>query len=166
MHFGMPTLIETKSIEDCAALCSELELNFIELNMCFPQYQKLNVPLLKNIAKQYNIYYTIHLDEKLSPCDFNGRVSDAYIATTLDAITAAKQLNIPILNMHLQEGVLVTLPEKKVHLFEAYEEHYLQKLSNFRDKCEEAIGAAEIKICIENTNGYQHSFLKNRWIYC
>lgn len=160
MHFGMPTLIETKSIEDCASLCSKLGLNFIELNMSFPDYQKLNVPILKEIANQYNIYYTIHLDEKLSPCDFNDRVAEAYIATTLDAISVAKQLDVPILNIHLQEGVYVTLPDKKVHLFDAYCDTYFQKLVDFRNKCEEAIGSASIKICIENTNGYYHSFLK------
>lgn len=32
MQFGMPTLVETKSLEDCAALCRELQLSFIELN--------------------------------------------------------------------------------------------------------------------------------------
>ena len=160
MHFGMPTLIELNTIEECAALCSKLGLNFIELNMCFPQYQNLNVSLLKEMSQKYGIYYTIHLDENLSPCDFNDRVSNAYIETTLYAISVAKQLNIPILNMHLQEGVLVTLPYKRVHLFDAYEDVYLQKLMNFRNKCEEAIGSADIKICIENTNGYHHSFLK------
>lgn len=35
MQLGMPTLIEMKSIEACAALCRELGLDFIELNMNF-----------------------------------------------------------------------------------------------------------------------------------
>ena len=33
---GMPTLIETETLEECAALCRELELDFIELNMNLP----------------------------------------------------------------------------------------------------------------------------------
>jgi sugar phosphate isomerase/epimerase len=37
---GMPTLIETNSIESCVKLCKELGLDFIELNMNLPQYQK------------------------------------------------------------------------------------------------------------------------------
>jgi len=37
MQYGMPTLIETNSIEECAALCKELHLDFIELNMNLPQ---------------------------------------------------------------------------------------------------------------------------------
>ena len=37
LTLGMPSLIETKSIEECAALCSALGLQFIELNLNFPQ---------------------------------------------------------------------------------------------------------------------------------
>ena len=39
MQFGMPTLIENRSLEDNVALCRELGLQFIELNMNFPEYQ-------------------------------------------------------------------------------------------------------------------------------
>lgn len=33
IDMGMPTLIELPEIEDCAALCSKLGLQFVELNM-------------------------------------------------------------------------------------------------------------------------------------
>ena len=39
IQFGMPTLIENKTLEDNINLCSSLGLNFIELNMNFPEYQ-------------------------------------------------------------------------------------------------------------------------------
>ena len=39
LQFGMPTLIENRTLEDNAALCSSLGLRFIELNMNFPEYQ-------------------------------------------------------------------------------------------------------------------------------
>lgn len=39
LEFGMPTLIENKTIEDNIALCKELGLSFIELSMNFPEYQ-------------------------------------------------------------------------------------------------------------------------------
>lgn len=37
--FGMPTLVENKTLEDNISLCRELGLSFIELNMNFPEYQ-------------------------------------------------------------------------------------------------------------------------------
>ena len=39
MQYGMPTLIENHTLEENAALCEELGLKFIELNMNFPEYQ-------------------------------------------------------------------------------------------------------------------------------
>ena len=39
MEFGMPFLMETDTLEECARLCSQLGLGFIELNMNFPQCQ-------------------------------------------------------------------------------------------------------------------------------
>ena len=77
LEFGMPTLMELPELEDCARLCNELGLRFVELNMCLPQYQidKIDPERLNRIADKYGIYYTIHLDETISPCDFNPRVA-------------------------------------------------------------------------------------------
>ena len=75
MDFGMSTLIELKSLEACATLCEELDLQFIELNMNLPEYQadRIDTGAFNEIAWRYGIYYTIHLDENLNPCDFNER---------------------------------------------------------------------------------------------
>src|SRR5665647_586578 len=100
MEFGMPTLIETETLKECAELCKELGLQFIELNMDLPQYQvgKINISEFLDIADKYDIYYTIHLDENLNPCDFNERVVAAYIETVLQTIEIAKQLAVSVLN--------------------------------------------------------------------
>ena len=156
-NYGMPTLIETKTLEDCAKLCTELGLDFIELNMNLPQYQlpKIDVEYFKSIANKYGVYYTIHLDENLNISDFNTYVADAYIKTVADTIEIAKQLDIKVLNMHMAKGVYFTLPDRKVLLFSEYKEQYLKSIIDFRDMCENAIGENDIKICIENCDGYE-----------
>ncbi len=138
MSFGMPTLIETRTLEECAKLCAELGLDFIELNMNLPQYQldKIDVEYFKSIADKYGIYYTIHLDENLNVCDFNSYVAEAYIKTVADTIEIAKQLDIKVLNMHMAKGVYFTLPNRKVLLFSEYKEQYLKSIIDFRDMCE------------------------------
>ena len=58
MDFGMPTLIENKNLEENVALCKELDLKFIELNMNLPEYQieKLEeVSYFKEIAQREGI---------------------------------------------------------------------------------------------------------------
>lgn len=154
---GMPTLIETRTLEECAKLCGELELDFIELNMNLPQYQldKIDVKFFKSIADKYGIYYTIHLDEDLNISDFNPYVSEAYTKTVANTIEIAKQIGVRVLNMHMARGVYFTLPDRKVYLFSEYKEQYLESIVAFRNMCDVAIGYADIKICIENCDGYE-----------
>lgn len=156
MDLGMPTLIEMPEIEDCAALCAELGLQFVELNMNMPQYQThtLDVNRLAQLSEKYGIYYTIHLDENLNISDFNSYVAEAYFYTVRQTIHIAKQLHIPVLNMHLSTGVYFTLPDRRVYLFDEYSGQYLQSLHTFRDKCKRMIGTFDIKICVENSSGY------------
>ena len=157
VSFGMPTLIEKSTLEDCAVLCAELGLDFIELNMNIPQYQldKIDVEYFKSVADKYDIYYTIHLDENLNISDFNPYVAEAYTKTVSDTIEIAKQLGVRVINMHMARGVYFTLPDRKVYLFSEYKEQYLKSIVAFRNMCETAIGDADIKICIENCDGYE-----------
>lgn len=156
-NYGMPTLIETSTLEECAKLCAELGLDFIELNMNMPQYQldKIDVDYFKSIANKYGIYYTIHLDENLNVSDFNPYVAEAYIKTVAETIKITKQLGVRVVNMHMAKGVYFTLPDRKVYLFSEYKEQYLKSIIAFRNMCENAIGDADIKICIENCDGYE-----------
>ena len=156
MDFGMPTLIELPALEDCAKLCRELGLQFVELNMNLPQYQtdQIDRDRLRKIREEYGIYFTIHLDENLNPADFNPYIAQAYLRTVEDAIALAKREDIPVLNMHLSRGVYFTMPEKKIFLFDTCRERYLAAMRNFRDRCEEAIGPAAVKICVENSSGF------------
>ena len=94
MQFGMPTLIENRTFEENVQLCKELELNFIELNMNFPEYQidKLeNTKYFLDAAEDAKIYYTIHLDENMNIADFNPLVREAYLETVRRTINVAKK---------------------------------------------------------------------------
>lgn len=154
---GMPTLIELESIQHCCELCSRLKLDFIELNMNLPGYllSTMNIEELTKWKERYSIYFTIHLEENLNVCDFNPYVAAAYKATVIETIQIAKKLNVPVLNMHLAEGVYFTLPDQKVYLFEQYKEYYFNALKEFMKSCEEEIADSQITISIENCGGFQ-----------
>lgn len=156
MVFGMPTLIETESISDCAVLCDDLGLEFIELNMNLPQYQldAVDEGELRKYAELNDIFYTIHLDENLNVSDFNPYIASAYRKTAAETIRLAKRIGSPVINMHLSRGVYFTLPEKKVFLFDEYREKYLNSMKEFRDMCEDAVGDSGVRICIENCDGF------------
>lgn len=154
---GMPTLLELPTVEDCAKVCQELGLQFVELNMNLPPYQLdgINTARFREIARNYGIYYTIHLDENLNVSDFNPYVAAAYLRTVTETIEIAKRLDAPILNMHLSKGVYFTLPAGKVFLYNHYTKYYLQSMETFRNICENAMQKSDSKLCIENTDGYE-----------
>lgn len=169
MQFGMPTLIENASLAENIRLCKCLGLNFIELNMNFPEYQLEaleDTETLLKLGEEAGIYFTLHLDENLNVADFNPLVSQAYLETLRRSIQAAKKL-LPlwerfgdgsrplVLNMHMHHGIYIKLPDRKVQMYERDFETYMQSFVTFRYLCEDWIGDTPLRICIENTDGFR-----------
>ena len=169
MQFGMPTLIEHAGLAENVRLCRCLGLNFIELNMNFPEYQ---LPALEDTeallkaGEEAGLYFTIHLDENLNVADFNPLVRQAYGETVRRSIQAAKKLlalwerfgdgtRPLVLNMHMHHGIYVKLPDRKVEMYERDFDSYMQSFAAFRSLCETWIGGAPLMICIENTDGFR-----------
>ncbi|MBP5157892.1 MAG: sugar phosphate isomerase/epimerase [Treponema sp.] len=169
MQFGMPTLIENRTLEDNIALCARLGLRFIELNMNFPEYQTdrlENTDYLIQAAEKQGIYYTIHLDENLNIADFNTLVTDAYLETVRRTIELAKKLvclrdkfgdkSQPLtVNMHMNHGIFITLPDRKVQMYERDFDSYMASFKSFRQKCVDWIGDADVRVVVENTDGFR-----------
>lgn len=169
IQFGMPTLIENHTLQENIDLCRRLGLRFIELNMNFPEYQLEELEQAGRFldpAKAAGIYYTIHLDENLNIADFNTLVSDAYLETVRRTIGAARRL-LPLrdlfgdpaqpltLNMHMHHGIFITLPDRKVQMYDRDRDRYLASCRRFRDLCAEWIGGDPIRIAVENTDGFR-----------
>lgn len=150
-------MIELSNVEESLALCRDLGLEFVELNTNFPQYQPqyLDASELIRLSEQYNVSYTFHFDDNMNIADFNPYVAEGYRRTVREVIGLAKQVGMPVLNMHLFKGAYYTMPEKRIFFFEAYKENFLQNVTIFRDMCHDAIGDSGIKICVENTDGYK-----------
>ena len=170
IQFGMPTLIENRTLQDNISLCSRLGLRFIELNMNFPEYpveELEQTGRLLEAADAAGIYYTIHLDENLNIADFNRLVTGAYLETVHRTIDVAKQL-LPLrdrygdasqpltVNMHMHHGIFITLPDRKVQMYERDRDRYLEDCRRFRGLCESWIGGAPVRIAVENTDGFRN----------
>lgn len=154
--YGMPFLIETKTVEEALDLCSELGLAFVELNTNFPtsMVKNLDAEYLIKEAKERGIFYTLHLDDAISIADFNDFVRKAYLESTLEAIEFSKKVGIKTLNIHFAKGNIVTLPSGRQFLFSHYKDEFHANLLEYRQACEEAIGDSDLMIAIENTDGW------------
>lgn len=169
MQFGMPTLIENHTLEDNICLCKKLNLQFLELNMNFPEYQIHRLEDTDDFyraADKAGLYYTIHLDENLNVADFNRLVANAYLETVRRTIAVAKKL-LPlrdkygeksqplVVNMHMNHGIYITLPDRKVQMYDRDFDVYFKSFIKFRALCEEWIDDSDIAVCIENTDGFR-----------
>ncbi len=154
MKFGMPALVECNDVFDCIKVAKENNLDFIEINMSFPNYQphSLDADVISAEAEKNGIFYTIHADEQLNPFDFNPDVAKCYFKVMADCIKFAKKIGAPVINMHLLKGVYVTLPEKVILLTDVYKTEYFARVREFIAMCEEEIGDSPLKIAIENVD--------------
>lgn len=157
MDFGMPYLLEMHSIEECCALAKELGLQFVELNANFPDclLEKLDPAELHRLGRKYDLFFTLHIEEEFNPFTFNSTVRAAWLKSMRQALSIAAALQMPIVNMHFPKGDYVTLPDRRVCMFERYGEVFQAELDDFRAICEEALEGTSTRIAIENTNGWK-----------
>ena len=156
--FGMPTLIENRDLAENVALCRELGLRFVELNMNFPEFQLDTLPSaqeLERVKEENGVFFTLHLDENMNAADFNPLVRSAYTETAVRVIALARDIHAPVINMHMNPGVYITLPDRKEYLYLRNRDTYMGHLRTFRDLCTEKIGNSDVKICVENTDGWR-----------
>lgn len=150
MKLGMSTLVEFDSLEENIELCERIGLNFIELNMdlpyCFPDrinWEKFN--------QCKNIELTVHLSETLEIGDINEEARKQQIALIKQQILIFKhKANIKKYNLHLNKGVYFTLPDKKLYIYEKYENDYLKSIENSFKELSEFAVEQSVSICFEN----------------
>lgn len=157
MEFGMPTLLELNDLKENIDLALALKLDFIEINCNVPEFQvdKMDAQALLDLTDKTGIKFTFHLDEFMSITDPNTTISEAYINSVLQSIEFAKKAHIASLTMHFINGVVFTLPHKKVYVYEKYKDYYLERLISFRDRVTAAIGNEPISLNIENVGGFE-----------
>lgn len=166
---GMPTLIENRTLQENIDLCRRLGLRFIEINMNFPEYGTdtlADIGPLMRAAEKAGVYYTLHLEETLDPACFSPLVREAYLETVRRTVLAAKAL-LPLrdayagtdspltVNMHMAHGIHITLPDKKVQMYERDRDVYLGHFGAFAEKVADWIGDAPVRVTVENTDGFR-----------
>ena len=90
----------------------------------------------------------------------------AYLETVRQTIEAAKQFLFlkdkygdrtqPLtINMHMHHGIFITLPDRKIQMYERDFGTYIECFAAFRKLCEEWTRGTDIKIAVENTDGFK-----------
>jgi len=162
-HFGMPTLLELDGIEENVKMCQALGLEFLEINMNVPEFQvdALDISQLRQLAADYGIYYTFHMADNLDIGNFQKEVRDVNVALVKKTLTLAEAVASPSVNMHMQKGVLFTLPHGKVYIYDKYLDRYLGYVKDFGDMVSKLLVDKKVRLAVENTGDFDLAFIKD-----
>lgn len=151
--FGMPTLIEFKSLEENFELCNELGLDFIELNMnlpyCLPEKNEINKIL--QLKKKYNAELTMHFPEEIDFGTFYKEVRQANIDLFTYYAEWSAKIGIRKINVHLNQGVHFSMPDGKEYIYKNYNSEFISNLEDSFEKLSCISNKNGIELCVENT---------------
>lgn len=152
LTYGMPTLIELESIEENVKLCKSLDLQFVEINMnmpyCLPEYN--DVEKLRKLKEEYRVTFTMHFPEEIDFGTFYKEIHDANISLFKRYVEYGSKFGVEKINVHLLPGTLVSLPHKKVYLYEKYLNLYFENLKTSLLKIIQIAAVHNIKVNVEN----------------
>ncbi|MFA9423338.1 MAG: sugar phosphate isomerase/epimerase family protein [Sedimentibacter sp.] len=162
MKIGMPALVEYKTLNELVDLCLKLNLSFIELNMNMPYnfIENINPAELIKITKSTNIEFTMHMPDDADLGTFYESVRQGYVKLFSDTIDWAKESGVKLLNMHVIEGAKMTLPDKKVYIYDQYSEefqnNFIKSIGILSKKAEEK----GIILSIENSSNFGKIYIQ------
>ena len=156
--YGMPQLIELGGIEENIQCCSELGLEFVELNCNLPscQPEMLNVHYLNLLKDQYGVGFTLHLPDDLDLGHFNRHIREAHLQVLEEAIGVADRLRCKILNIHMNLGSWFELPISTSEEYHQYQQQYLSNIKSSLELIDIWAGGTGVHISIENNGLLNH----------
>ncbi|MGD9569349.1 MAG: sugar phosphate isomerase/epimerase family protein [Sedimentibacter sp.] len=162
MKIGMPALVEYNTLNELVDLCLKLKLNFIELNMNLPYnfIENLEPQVLRKITEETNIEFTIHMPDDADLGTFYESVRRGYVKLFSDTIDWAKRAGVSLLNMHIIEGAKMTLPDKKVYIYEQYSEEFQNNFTKSIEALSLKADGSHIVLAIENSNNFGKSHIQ------
>lgn len=162
MKIGMPSLIEFNNLEQNINLCKQLDFDFIELNMNFP-YNMINVlkyDKLKVIAKENNIEFTMHMPDNADIGSLYDDIRDGYVNLFLKTLKWCKQSNVRLINMHIPSGAYMTLPDRKIYIYDKYADLYINNFLESLSIISDVAVNCDTLVCIENSSNFDLKYVK------
>lgn len=163
MMLGIPALVEYTSLNQLIELCMKLGLDFIELNMNLPYNFIQNLPpnQLKKITKESKIKFTMHMPDEADLGSFYESVRTGYVELFSDTIDWAREAGIKLLNMHIIEGAKMTLPDKKIYIYENYSEEFKGNFIKSIKTLSMRAKKSNVILAIENSSNFGKKFIQD-----
>ena len=162
MKIGMPALVEFNTISQLVELCLELKLDFIELNMNLPYnfIENINPADLKKITEQTNIEFTMHMPDEADLGTFYESVRVGFAELFSDTLDWAKESGVKLLNLHIIEGAKMTLPDKKIYIYDRYSDQYQHNFIKSIEKLSPKAKEYNVILAIENSHNFGKAYIQ------
>jgi len=159
---GMPALVEYNSLTQLVDLCLKLKLDFIELNMNLPYnfIENINPSELKRITRETNIEFTMHMPDEADLGTFYESVREGFVKLFSDTLDWSFESGVKLLNLHIIEGAKMTLPDKKVYIYEQYSQEYLYKFIKSIDTLSKKANKYDVTLSIENSHNFGKNYIQ------
>ncbi|MGO1468610.1 MAG: sugar phosphate isomerase/epimerase family protein [Tissierella sp.] len=159
---GMPALVECSSLNELVDLCLELKLDFIELNMNLPYnfIENINPQILKKITKETNVEFTMHMPDEADLGTFYESVRKGFVELFLDTLDWSFESGAKLLNLHIIEGAKMTLPDKKVYIYDQYCKEYLDKFIRSIKILSKRAEKYDVTLAIENSSNFGKTYIQ------
>ncbi len=157
MNYGIPTLMEYSDTDILTRFCAEHGFGFVEMNMTFPWFQPdhITADTICALKQKYGVDFTIHLHDQVNPFEFSPEMRKGCLENVLWAMRLARELNLPVINMHLMPGTYSSINGTKTYLYAHCADIYLGYVRAFRDLAEKELEGSNTVFCIENTSGFR-----------
>lgn len=151
MKIGMPILYEYDKVIDNINLCKKLNLDFIELNFNFDYFvnELQTNKLLSKQFKENGIEATVHFYDDADFASID-EVVEGYIKNFKKHLKSLKNLNIKLVNVHLNLGPVCTISGVKNYMYEKNYNAYINKLITNLKKFEKLVNKINAKLVLEN----------------
>lgn len=158
---GMPALIEMPRLADLVDLCQELELSFVELNMNMPENcpEALDPLEVRDAGRRAGIEFTLHSPDELDLGSLHPTVREGHLGRMREALGWCAQAEVKVLNMHLSPGIYFTLPDRRVWIYERYEDEFTANLWSAYQEMLPLAKASGVDVCTENVNNFDLPFV-------
>ena len=159
----MPALVEYTTLTQLVDLCLELNLNFIELNMNLPYnfIQNINPTELKKIKGETNIEFTMHMPDEADLGTFYQSVREGYVKLFQDTLDWAYESGVKLLNLHIIEGAKMTLPDKKVYIYDQYSKEYQNNFIKSIESLSPIAHKYNTVLSIENSHNFGKPYIQH-----
>ncbi|MCP4763500.1 MAG: sugar phosphate isomerase/epimerase [archaeon] len=160
MTLGIPTLLECETVDDHLKLADKFNVNFMQIHMYHPAYNKLNASFFDKLIKSQK-KVSIHLSEEVDFASFQDELRRGAVSLVKNLLEAIPNNVVQVINFHLSQGSYITLPNKKVYIYDKYFDLYQKNLIESLSEILPIVKKKNIILCIENIGNWNIDCYRN-----